>query len=369
MNDLTVGYLITLLCCALDGEKAPEKPDGVDWEMLFELAKFHMVENLAYYSVERLDSRPEGELLEKWRTARDIGAVKSVNQLIERDAIAEAFTKAKIRYMPLKGWLLKEDYPQDDFRTMSDLDVLIDEKNAAKAAEVLEKLGYAFRDECDHHAAYSKPPYMNVELHTKLMSSNYERAHAYYADPWRLARKKEPYRYELKAEDNYIFLTAHFAKHYFMGGSGIRSVADIYIFLKKHGGELDRAYISAELEKMGLSEFSETAERLAGVWFGGAEGNAATQDMARYVVTSGVYGTSDRAAENRFKKVKEKYPRFARIRYFFGRAFLPLDTMRHTYPVLKKAPVLLPFCEIHRLINALIFKRDRVAKQISVMKK
>ena len=36
------------------------------------------------------------------------------------------------------------------------------------------------------------------------------------------------------------------------------------------------------------------------------------------------------------------------------------------YPVLKKVPVLLPFCWLHRIFDRLLFRRDRIRAQLEV---
>lgn len=372
VNDNTAAeceYLIELIRYALSGEKAPEKPQGILWEHIFSLSKFHGIDNLVFYSVERLRSQPEGELLRKWRQRRDMAAVKSVTQLAERDKIDAAFSAAEIRHLMLKGCLLKEMYPQDDFRAMSDLDILIDEENMDKTARTLKSLGYEFEEECDHHTAFCKQPVLNVEIHTRLVPKHFEKGYEYYSNPWEHTAETSPYCCRFEWNDYYVYMLAHFAKHYYQGGSGIRSVIDIHVFLEKHGGELDHSYIRRELEKMDIAEFAETAERLARYWFGGGKSDRETEDMACYVMTSGIYGTKLRDAQNQIEMLRRKNPHFVRIRYFLRRAFLPYSTMKFVYPVLKKAPVLLPFCEIHRWIKALIFKRKTVVRQLEAARR
>lgn len=362
-------YLIELIGCALEGEKAPEKPQDVFWEHIFALSMFHGIDNLAFYSVERLISQPEGELLRKWRQRRDMAAVKSVTQLAERDRIDSVFSKNEIRHLMLKGCLLKEMYPQDDFRSMSDLDILIDEENMDKTVQILKSMGYEFESECDHHIAFCKQPVLNIEIHTRLLPKYFEKGCEYYSDPWAHTAEAAPYCRKLGWNDYYVYMLAHFAKHYYQGGSGIRSVMDIHVFLQKHGAELDRGYICRELEKMGIAAFAETAERLARQWFGGGRPDPETEDMSFYVMTSGNYGTKLRNAQNQIEMLREKNPHFVKTRYFLKRAFLPYSTMKFIYPALKKAPVLLPFFEIYRWINAIIFKRKTVVRQIEAARR
>ena len=43
-----------------------EKPDDISWQDLFELAKYHQVGELAFFSVEKLQNKPEGEDKQQW---------------------------------------------------------------------------------------------------------------------------------------------------------------------------------------------------------------------------------------------------------------------------------------------------------------
>jgi hypothetical protein len=56
----------------------------------------------------------------------------------------------------------------------------------------------------------------------------------------------------LEPEDFYIYQMGHLYKHYSKGGSGIRSVLDTYIYLKRYEDILDRGYLDKEFEKMGI---------------------------------------------------------------------------------------------------------------------
>ena len=62
----------------------------------------------------------------------------------------------------------------------------------------------------------------------------------YFEKAWDRVIKDEEndYGYHMNHEDFYIYLVVHFYKHYEVGGSGIRSITDLYVFLKKFGTNL-----------------------------------------------------------------------------------------------------------------------------------
>lgn len=94
-----------------------------------------------------------------------------------------AFKEHGMRFLLLKGILMKQHYPQSDYRTMSDIDILIDAENALKVRSVMEELGYETVDyDHDVHDAYHKPPATRIEVHRELFGAE-GREYAYIFSP------------------------------------------------------------------------------------------------------------------------------------------------------------------------------------------
>ena len=86
------------------------------------------------------------------------------------------------------------------------------------------------------HDVYIKPPYMEVEVHRRLLPTT-EENHWHTDDIWdRLVKDEDnPHLMHMTPEDFYLFHLLHFEKHYSMGGSGIRSIIDQYYLMKNYG--------------------------------------------------------------------------------------------------------------------------------------
>ena len=67
--------------------------------------------------------------------------------------------------------------------------------------------------------------------------------------------------YHFTPEDFYVYLVAHEYKHYVRGGTGLRSLLDVYVFLRRMGDSLDRDYIRRETDKLNITEFETQTER------------------------------------------------------------------------------------------------------------
>ncbi len=360
----TAQYLLHLLRAVLYGTMPQEKPEGISFDEIFEFAKFHSVECMAYYAIEQLEEQPEEILKQKWKNIRDQNIVKSFVQISEKNNILTAFANRGIDVLPLKGCLLKEMYPKSDIRQMSDLDILVKENQMRAAREELESLGYQVEHfETSNHDEYKKMPYMLVEVHREMLPQKSE-YYSYYENVWNKVKRdcENQYTFHFSWDDYYLFLIVHFAKHYYSGGSGIRSIMDIYVFLKQHQQDLHETYLQKELNKLGLAQFREVAEQLADHWFADGSVNNAIEEMEAYVLTSGVYGTFQRSVENQI----EKYGNSAggKMRYIFSRTFLDYKTMCNSYPVLKTASALLPVFWGIRLISALIHKQERIRTEL-----
>ena len=372
--DKKVCYLIHLIKCALDDKISEELPQGVAWNDVYKLAKFHSIDNLVFYSVEKLSKKPNEELYKKWKESRDKAILKGITQLYERDFIIEQLTKAGIDICPLKGCIMKELYPSQDMRTMADLDILMDNNKAELVRKVFKEMGYTL-DHIDEegHDVYKKKPVMNVEMHHQLVSSDslQNQILQYYENVWKrlMPDEKNTHLYRMSKEDFYIFHIAHLVKHYKLGGTGIRSFIDIYIYKKHYNDVLNWNYIYDELDKMDIKELAITFEKIVDAWFGEGVMDSEMEQMTTYIITSGTYGLLERSdkriVENDLKKSNNKFI------YLVRRIFPNMKTMKRKYIILHTIPVVLPFCWIHRLIAGVLNKnkRKKIKLEAELLKK
>ncbi|MCM1316170.1 MAG: nucleotidyltransferase family protein [Alistipes senegalensis] len=357
-------YVIHLVKCTLKNEQPQEKPENLSWDKIFSLTQKHMITNIAWYSVNKLTGKPDSELWTKWTEIKNKAIAKDITQRNEYKKIIAAFDKEKIRCMAVKGIFLKKMYPKSDFRTMSDIDILIDTENADKAGNIMLALGYTCESkEKSHHDVYFKPPVMNIEIHRQLFSDILQNNfNQYYENAFINAEKIDSFEfvYKMTDEEFYIYTLAHFYKHYSNGGSGIRSVIDIYIMNNTIYEKLDKKSLNCKLKKLQLLDFRKEMTALSEMWFDENKESAELIKLSNYILGSGTYGTM-------FNNVNNQIRKKGRAGYFVYCVFLPLNLMQNNYPVLKKLPFLLPVLWIWRLIISLITKRNVVIFKIKVI--
>lgn len=357
-----ISYLIHLIGCALDNTIPEELPQDVTWKDVYQLAKYHSIDNLMFYSIEKLAKKPDEELYKKWMESRDKAIFKGITQLYERDSIIEKLTEAQIDICPLKGCIIKELYPSQDMRTMADLDILMDSNKGDVVKKVFKEMGYTL-DHIDEegHDVYKKRPVMNVEMHHYLVPLEVlqDKMLQYYKNVWERLKvtKDNVHCYYMSKEDFYIYHIAHMVKHYKLGGTGIRSFIDIYIYKKHYDKLLDWKYIYDELDKMEIRELAIVFEKIVQAWFQDGIIDDEVKQITTYVITSGTYGTLERShkvfMQNKLEKSTNKFT------YTIRRIFPSMKEMRKGYTILYKIPFALPLFWIYRGIKAFIYKDKR----------
>ncbi len=349
-------YLIRLLRCAIHGETPEELPEGLSFERVYRYAMEHDVANLAFYGVERLQNKPDEELYAKWGRRRDLALVRDMNQEFARNELVTEFEARGIRYKELQGTVLKKLYPRTEYRTMSDIDFIVEKKCLGQCGLILEKLGYQCSAQDDFEIDGLRKPDIFVELHTDYFSP-----HTEYYDYMR-----EPFSHrvltEKKDTELYLYNVIHIAKHYFSCGCGIRRVLDMYYLDRHYSNKIDSAYVRQVLTEAGLVDFAEELSCLARAWFGKAAECEELLAMERFIMGAGLHGKREYYINRRIWRVnKDETVTFgAKVKYLLSRVFPGAKTMEIKYPVLRRVRILYPLCYFHRIVR-MILGRNRKA--------
>lgn len=362
-------YIVAVVAAVLHERTVPASPEGISWEQIHEMAKYQGLESMVFAGVQTLLEK-DGKLYQEWEKQYARNLVQCFTQEEEQKEVVRKLTGAGIEVVLLKGYLLRDLYPQKDYRQMSDLDILIKEKDRVQAGSIMRQMGYVYtpeRFEESHHDGYEKPPYMRVEIHLALVpaSSPYRE---YCDGMWeRLVPEPETGCFQINMSDYYIFHLIHFAKHFFSVGYGIRAVLDSYVFLRRYREELDQDYLTKTLRELNLQDFRRTAETLGEYWFGTLEGVPGKEvlEMETNCFFSGVHGS--RLQGVRIQAEKYRTERCGAIRYIFARIFMGKKGMSADYPCLKRYPVLLPFCWIHRLVKTILTGNRTILYEIKTL--
>lgn len=355
--------LVQLICSAINKTAADFGQLQPNWRILYQIAKGASLLSLVSYGIAYLPPRqkPNKEVQEKFLQSRTQGIVQDSNQIYELELLKKAFEEQHIDHLLIKGSVIKQEYPQTDMRFMGDIDILVKPEAKEKAEEVLLQLGYSvFERGREKHDQYIKKPFALVELHRSLVERN-KKEFSYFSKVWDNAELQKEFKhsYILTKEETYIFMTVHAVKHFYIGGISIGILLDYYVYLNKYKDTLNFEYIHKVLEQFNYVSFEEKMRKMAYDWFSpnglGLQNNAVT----KYILGSGTYGNMQNNIAIRMAMQGKEGKNPSTLRFIRKQVFPSKEKLAARFPILEKAPVLLPFIWVRLAFTRVFIKRKK----------
>ncbi len=363
--------LCRLLRCFLNQE--PQQLEDMDLAELFPLASRHALTAISCAALEKAGAMSQlpSQLAGQWREEKAKAIRKNILLAQERKKICCRLQEAGAWYMPMKGIILAELYPGLGLRQMSDNDILFDPAYREVIRGIMVSLGY----EVDEygigcHDVYLKPPVYNFEMHIALFGPEVaSKIGAYYENTDRLLLPCGDLERKFSDEDFYVYFVAHGYKHFENSGNGLRFLLDCWIYADKMK-ELDWAYITGELDKMGLGEFDARIRRLGGKLF--STGEALDQEQMKlfaFCVSSGTYGTVKNTVINGLRRIQPegKLSAKTRLLYMLRRIWPRPEWFEEFHPFVAKHPIVKPFFLLWRLLRSALTRGKAIKKELDIM--
>ncbi|MBR3039870.1 MAG: nucleotidyltransferase family protein [Lachnospiraceae bacterium] len=296
----------------------------------------------------------------------------------------------KIRGLFLKGTILKKLYPKAYLRSMSDADVYAAREDMDEVYSLMINMGYnTGAIGRGNHYEYMMGKGFKIEYHPELVaiSSWYgdrvfskkhpeEKDIAIYMDIWNHTLPMETYECarQLVPEYHYLYVIMHMMNHFLKSGTGIRSVMDVWVMNNHYADKWDRELIESLLEDYGLRTFEAYALALADRWFDLEKLPYLNKDVdarvleeyERYILESGTYGSTEHYVS---RELGNKTGMENKVRYLAELFFAPYGKMKRMYPVLEKAPVLLPIMWGGRAIDKFRLRGKKTRGKIKTVMK
>lgn len=380
----TSEHLLYLMACALQGVSAREEVlADADLKQLLIMARKHSVASMVCMALEKtaIFANADEATKKQWIDAKNKAIRKNMLLDAERKTILHELETQGIWYMPLKGSILKDWYPKPGMREMADNDILFDASKRKEVKAIFQGRGYTVKEyNKSNHDEYEKPPIYNFEMHVALYHKIYDTFNEKYADvKQRLIPDAEvPYRLHFTPEDFYVFVIAHAYKHYSSSGTGIRTLADIYIMNQKLGGIMNWEYVDSELRGLGIFSYERESRELAQKLFGIAELptkanlSEAEQQMLAYYLGASTYGTIENRTLNQMRKLQPDggaITAHTKRKYLLSRIFPGREWCEAYAPTVYKYPVLLPFFWVWRLAVKGVKRRDIAKQELEAIKR
>lgn len=358
-----VGYLLHLISCALNEKKPLPASDELDFSVLFRLAKKHQLYSMIFPLIMDMENVPESEK-NNWKNYHFTELAKLVTVESEREILYKELTDNKIKYMPLKGLILKNYYPDETMRQMSDNDILIESPDKNLIFEIMKRHGYKIYSTSENSDDFMKPPFSAFEFHRTLFFEGNDFCPR-FDNVWEngTSDKDNEFEYSMNLNDVYLHSVCHMYKHFSTAGCGIRFLADIYVFLKKENDNLDWNYINDYLEKHGILQYEKESKSLADKIFNEKELSDDEMKLLETYINFGIYGKGDVRISREVEKLAEKGETSigkAKRKYIFSRLFPSKKKMKEDYIALQKRPYLLPLYYIFRLFKGIFNGRRTI---------
>ncbi|MBQ9887420.1 MAG: nucleotidyltransferase family protein [Lachnospiraceae bacterium] len=353
-----------LAACVINGEKPDiDRVKQIDLDMLYKVSIKHSMTGIVCHALESVGIHETLFVQEKGKTIQRVllldAAWKSIKSRLEQE---------KIWYMPLKGAVIKDYYPAVGIRCMADYDVLIDINGRAKVRDIMVEKGFLVESfDNDNHDIYTKAPSTSFEMHVGLFKKDRVEAPIYnYYEKIKEKLIKDSdndFGYHFSHEDFYLYMIVHEYKHFTLGGTGLRSLLDIYVFLKKFKEVLDMEYIERETACMGFADFEKENRALALKLFSNEELDGISMQRLDYYIFSGVYGRIETAHYHMVKKKIGNNSLTSKLKYLYKRAFPPVNSLWQAYPFFDKHKYLTPLLILFRPIYLLIVKHKFIFRE------
>lgn len=318
----------------------------------FLLAKKHSVAHIFAEGVRKSGMKISDELLTELKNSVILNYTSCFRKNVALEKIKKTLSEERVRFIPLKGSVIKDYYPGKWLRNSCDIDILIEEQNIEKAVEVLcEQLHYVFDKKASHDVSLYCGN-VHLELHFQLVEEGLaNKASKVLKDVWKLSypNQKNEYEYIMPDDLFYFYHIAHMAMHFKGAGCGIRNFLDLWVLNHKIDYDLEKR--NSLLKNGELYKFALESEKLSEVWFSDHIHTDLSKSIEEYVFKSGVYGSrKNRVAIERSENDNG-------IVYWLLRVFQPYVVMKYNFPVLNKHPYLLPLMWVKRW-NRILFSKQ-----------
>lgn len=382
-NDKTTNIAMELASLSLAGKKLEKIPySDKDLEAVYEYVKISGISAITFMALENaVDVSDESSFMFEWKKMRLNAMRRNLLFDKERSEITNFLEQNRIWYLPLKGSVIKEMYPNPEMREMNDNDILIDQNGRDQAKEFMLSRGYQVKpndkgviDDKGNSDEFIKDPFFYFELHKFLIEERYSpKQYDYFLSiKDRLIKDTDQeYGYHMSDEDFYLYMICHAHKHFSRNGMGIRFLMDEYVFLKEKGETLDNNYINEKIREFGLEQFDADLRKVSKMAFDEdeecLEESLSDSEKALYdsCLGAGIFGNIETRWKNEaYEMSANSTDTITKKEYIKNRLFPDENWYRIYHPFVYKHKIVKPFFTIYRLTVLAFRGRKNVKKEM-----
>ncbi|MBQ9532190.1 MAG: nucleotidyltransferase family protein [Eubacterium sp.] len=338
---------------------------------VFKLGELHNVTAMITLSIKKLpiESRPPAKIMNLFNQALGMTIQSYENKIEGIDKLTVVLNENKIKHLFVKGAAIRQYYPSGEVRTSGDTDVIVENDNLKKAAEILVENGFTLSQTSDiQNVLFFNNEEYEVKNYLDGVNSDCEN---YFSNPFdKKAIKVKEYSYNLEPTYHLVYIISHLLRHLTTGGVGIRQLMDVDVMLRSH--EIDINKFFEVVKELNIEKSSMVLISLSKEYFntptdiGFNIDEQLKSSLEKVILTGGVFGfaISDHATGRLVKSINStenkgfKSPLIAFISMIFPSKLY----LYRTYKYADKCHLLLPIAFFNRLFDA-VFKRGKSNKK------
>lgn len=356
-------YFVSLISSYLNNKEPASPKSEINWMKIYELSAAHNVAAIIGNQVLMIKTNaPCSDILSKFKQQIGYTVIDAAEKEDAINEIRKIFNQKGIDFMFVKGAILRDYYPVKEFRTGSDIDVIVRKEDFLKCKSFLDLEEYKQKDEGTKVFSINVKN-QHVEIHSTLDCDN-----EYFINIFDMAVKRN---HEYLIDDDYhlLYILCHIIKHFNSCGAGIKMFMDIDAIIR-HAYNFDYSKFIELCKHINIETFAKASFALCNFWFSTPvkteidfSTNSELRDLfEKEVIKSGNFGHLANFYINKGFNSSSKNGIATKIKSLFALFFPSISIMRDRYVYLRRMPFLLPVAWMNRVIIG-IFKRPSQSKK------
>lgn len=379
--------IINLLKASINKKKISFDEDNkIDWNNLVSEAKQHKISALIYSSIDRNSlTYIDNKNLDIWKQEIFKDSLIQIRNINSTLKLINNLNNQGIEVILLKGLVLRDLYPRLEYRTMSDVDILIREKDYFRVKNYLIKNDFEYYENNNPiHQGFVNSNKLFIEVHWRLINDNYlnRDMREFEEEVWKRVIDYDICGVHYKTlctEDFLIHMCLHLAVHTKCSGFGLRQLYDMAVFINNMNINWEK--FCSRVCLYGISKFTKGIFELLHQIFdikvpknvleNQYVNNQEIEILLNNILASGANGIKEEI--NGFEilckcRNKEQYV-YSNLKRIFKLFFPTRSELSDRYEYAKKHSLFLPIAWLHHAITGIVIKRYGLVGMFKYSKK
>ena len=165
-------FFFDVIIATIKGEPIPAPPEDMNWNLFLKTVLEQQFVSLIASALENNSEIPT-DVLDELKKYKNNEFKRILFVQNEFNEIKDMLISNGIRYMPLKGSIIRTYYPKSSYRQMSDIDLLCDYAHHNTICEYMLNRGYTQVSDGGNTDDFTKDPYYTFEFHHDLFKDVY----------------------------------------------------------------------------------------------------------------------------------------------------------------------------------------------------